>query len=435
MPSPARARFDDRPRPSRPVAGVLHLLARAANDNAPSANLTSTTEGAAAVGSNPALNLTTTFTPDSWGNVIATEDPLSHTSNQTFDLDRRVVLAIAPDPGTGERPATKTTYDANGRATQVDKGWTNSTTALSNPLETTTTAFDPNGNKTQVSVLDGTLGAAALSVTQISYDGLNRVNCTAARENSAVFGALPDACTQSAGGPYGPDPITKIGYDLAGQELTETRGYATPLAVPAYATFTWGPDGEKLSVTDANTHTIHLGYDGFNRLNKITHPDATTETSVYDPDGDLVIWTNRGGFGVVRCYDVLNRKISETGTTGASLSGACATGGTSNLATRSWDIQPRTFGYDLAGRLTAANIPGFGLSYAYDAAGRPTAMSNARSAIYGWDNAGNLNALTYPDGTTVVDYQYDPLNRTTKALIGTASYGALTYDSLGRARP
>ena len=169
-----------------------------------------------------------------------------------------------------------------------------------------------------------------------------------------------------------------------------------------------------------------------NRLNLITHPDSTTETSVYDPDGDLVIWTNRGGFGVVRCYDALNRKVSETGITGASVSGACATGGTTNLTTRSWDIQPRTFGYDLAGRLTGASSPNYPITYAYDAAGRPTVRGGSWYAGYGWDNAGNLQTLTYPDGATAVTYQYDPLNRTTKALIGASSYGALTYDTLGR---
>ena len=313
----------------------------------------------------------------------------------------------------------------------MDKGTTNAAGTTFAPAETATTAFDPNGNKTQVSLLNGTFGSAALSVTQMNYDGLNRVICTAARENAAVFNALPDACTQSAGGQYGPDPITMIAYDLAGQELTETRDVGTSL-MQAYTTFTWGQDGEKLSVTDANSNTIHLGYDGFNRLNLITHPDSTTETSQYDPDGDLVIWTNRGGFGVVRCYDVLNRKLSETGITGATLSGACATGGTLNTNTRSWDIQARTFGYDLAGRLTGASIPGFPLTYAYDAAGRPTSRGGAWSAGYGWDNAGNLQTLTYPDGSTTVTYQYDPLNRTTGALIGTKSYGALSYDPLGR---
>jgi YD repeat-containing protein len=104
-------------------------------------NLTSTTEGAAG-GTNPqwgtthwgspaqwgtvALNLTTTFTPDSWGNITATTDPLSHGSNQTYDFDRRKILSIDPDPGTGGRTATNSVYDANGRVIEVDKGTTNS---------------------------------------------------------------------------------------------------------------------------------------------------------------------------------------------------------------------------------------------------------------------------------------------------------------------
>ena len=104
-------------------------------------NLTSTTEGAAAVGSNPALNLTTNFTPDSWGNVVQVSDPLSHVSNQTFDLDRRVLLSISPDPGTGARPGTLTSYDPNGRAYQLDKGTTNAAGTTFTPAETTTFRF------------------------------------------------------------------------------------------------------------------------------------------------------------------------------------------------------------------------------------------------------------------------------------------------------
>jgi hypothetical protein len=66
----------------------------------------------------------------------------------TARFDRRTILSIDPDPGTGVRTATNTVYDFNGRVTEVDKGTTNAAGTTFTALETTLTAFDPNGNKT-----------------------------------------------------------------------------------------------------------------------------------------------------------------------------------------------------------------------------------------------------------------------------------------------
>ncbi|MHB8531003.1 MAG: RHS repeat domain-containing protein, partial [Caulobacteraceae bacterium] len=52
-------------------------------------NLTSTAEGAAAVGANPALNLTTTFTPDGFGNITAVVDPRGDATTTQYDNMRR----------------------------------------------------------------------------------------------------------------------------------------------------------------------------------------------------------------------------------------------------------------------------------------------------------------------------------------------------------
>ncbi len=66
------------------------------------------------------------------------------------------------------------------------------------------------------------------------------------------------------------------------------------------------------------------------------------------------------------------------------------------------------------------------------------ANDNARNALADLtsttegDGAGNLQTLAYPDGATTVTYQYDALNRATKALIGAGGYGTLSYDALGR---
>ena len=80
---------------------------------------------------------------------------------RAFDADRRAVLAIQPDPGTGVRTAGKTTYDANGRTVQVDKGTTNAAGTVFTALETSTASYDPSGNKLAASVLNGPLGSAA----------------------------------------------------------------------------------------------------------------------------------------------------------------------------------------------------------------------------------------------------------------------------------
>jgi YD repeat-containing protein len=263
-------------------------------------NLTSTTEGASG-GTTPqwgtaawsstgatlwgtaALSLTTTFTPDSWGNVTAVTTPLGHVSNTTFDLDRRKLLEIEPNPGSGTRTATNTIYDGNGRVIEVDKGTTNSSGGSFTSLETTTTAFDPNGNKTQVSVLNGPIGSAALTITQVSYDPLNRPICTAERNNAAVFGSLPaSACTQSTNGPAGPDHITQLAYDLAGQKLTETRGVGTSIA-GAYAAWTYGLDGEVATILDNNSNLTTNLYDGLNRLAKVEYPMPTLGSNASNP--------------------------------------------------------------------------------------------------------------------------------------------------------
>ena len=73
-----------------------------------------------------------------------------------------------------------------------------------------------------MSVLNGPYGSAPIIVTQTSYDPLNRPICTAERNNAAVFASLPAACSQSINGGAGPDHITQLTYDLAGQTLMET---------------------------------------------------------------------------------------------------------------------------------------------------------------------------------------------------------------------
>ena len=371
-------------------------------------NLTSTTEGAAAANGSPALNLTTTSAPDTVGNVTAVVDPLGNATTTQFDAMHRKLAEQNRNGGVAAVPLMAKTfvYDANGRSTTENRATGFNGSGVATGWQTWLSAYTPTG-KTAVST--DPIGEA----TRTIYDALDR----------------PLQVIDPSG------RVTAKTYDAAGEELTEVRGLGAPSPI-TYSTFTWGLDGEKTSVKDANGNTITLGYDGFLRLASITHPDLTTEASQYDPDGDLTIWTNRGGFSIVRCYDVLNRKLSDEGRTGAANdSSACPAGGTANLTARPWDMHTRSFTYDAAGHLLTASTDQQAYGWTYDAAGRPITRNTSWSMKYSWDNAGNLTGIHYPDANNYT-YGYDALNRTTSVsgLVSgvNTTLASLTYDALGR---
>ncbi len=282
-------------------------------------------------------------------------------------------------------------------------------------------------------MLNGPSGSTPLTVTQMSYDPLNRVICTAERENAAVFSSLPEACYQSAGSGVGPDHITRLTYDLAGQKLVETRGVGTSIQ-SAYATYTYSLDGNVSTILDANNNLTTNFYDGFNRLSKVEYPVTTlganasdpadAESYTYDANGNRLTLTKRDEATVISfSYDALNRMATKTFA----------------AANASADV---AYGYDFAGRPTSAkfsNVSGTpGVTWTYDAAGRRIAeATNGRTLSFTYDAASNPATLTWPDGLSIT-YGFDPANRLTS--IGstpatvTAGYDGLSrLNALGRA--
>ena len=233
-------------------------------------DLTSTTVGAAAVGSNPALNLTTTYAYDSVGNQTGATDPRSNTVSTQYDVMRRKI-AQQSHTGSASGPnltATQSTYDANGRQVtdQRATGFQSAAPYTATGWQVRSTSYTPTGN---VASTTDPLG----NVTYTHYDGLDR-----------VFQVI--------------DPtglVDETDYDAAGEVVAEKKAVGTPLA-QTYASYTWSPDGNRLTETDARSNTVTLGYDGFNRRSATTFPDSSAETAAYDPNGDMTIWTNRGGW-------------------------------------------------------------------------------------------------------------------------------------------
>jgi YD repeat-containing protein len=120
---------------------------------------------------------------------------------------------------------------------------------------------------------------------------------------------------QSTNGSAGPDHITQLTYDLAGQKLIETRGVGTSIAGP-YATYTYGGDGEVTTILDNNSNLTTNLYDGLNRLATVQYPMPTlgsgasnpndAEAYTYDANGNRLTLTKRDGTTVISfAYDAL----------------------------------------------------------------------------------------------------------------------------------
>lgn len=400
------------------------------------------------------------------GSAFAQAAPSPFTASYRYDAMGQVVGTISPDPD-GAGPihfaAVRNSYDANGRLVKVEKGelatWQPDTDGNGNPIlpvnwtnftiySTTNITYDVLDRKlTETGVgQDGVTQA----LTQYSYDAIGRLQCTAVRMNPAAYGALPgDACTLGVQGAQGPDRITKLVYDAAGQ-LLQVRKAAGTVSEVADATYAYSANGKQTDVIDANGNRAKLIYDGFDRqvqwqFPSTTRPGAfngatqaqalatagTVNTSDYEQYGydissNRTSFRKRDGSTLTYSYDALNRM---TGKVVPERSGLAAT--------HTRDVY---YGYDLLGHQLYARFDsasGDGVTNTWDGLGRLTSVTTAmdgasRTVSYQYDADGNRTRLTYPDGN-FVSYAYDGLDR--PSLIqrsGTSTIASYSYDAAGR---
>ncbi len=217
--------------------------------------------------------------------AFAQSSPSAFTSGARYDLDRRVVGTIAPDPD-GSGPlgyaATRTTFDARGLVTKVEAGelsaWQSDTVAPAawsgfTIFRTIDSSYDIEGRKVKDVT---TAGGAVQSVVQYSYDSLDRLRCTAVRMNPAVFASPPsDACALGTEGSAGPDRITRNSY--IGPNWVETIEKAVGTSLQqVYARYSYAATGQIASVIDANGNKATMTYDSQNRQTRWTFPSKTT---------------------------------------------------------------------------------------------------------------------------------------------------------------
>jgi RHS repeat-associated protein len=378
---------------------------------------TVTTVATVPIGANPALNLQTTFTPDTWGDVVTTSDPRGNATTTTYDEARRPKVVKNHNGGSTAAllAAKQTTYDLLGRVTKTEGGTAFSGVNVSAWQTLEQRTYTPTG-KVQT-VVNG-----AGNTTTTAYDALDHVLEVT-------------------------DPVgrkTRNEHDAAGQLIRIIKAHGTPLQQD-YARYTYTPNGMQASVRDANDNRSVYVHDGFDRLCRLYFPvttlganqaatggiaeSALTCTSAgtspdyegygYDPNGNRTSLRLRSGETIAFTFDVLNRQTFKD-----------IPGGTAA------DVHTA---YDLAGRLLASRFvssSGQGLVYTFDAAGRmlteQSTQGTPRTLTYGYDAASNRDRITWPDGQFVT-YNFDAMNRVDLVReSGGFTLADYDYDALGR---
>jgi RHS repeat-associated protein len=347
-----------------------------------------------------ALSATIAATYDARGRLNTIDGPLAGTADTTkyrWDAADQLIGVTDPDPdgaGAMNMAAIRLTYRSDGQVSKQELGTVTdqSDTAWASfaPAQTVDIGFDGN-SRAITSQLSA--GGTPYALTQTSYDTLGRVNCTAARMNTAVYGSLPsDACTLSTGGSFGPDRITKSTYDAAGQVIQIQAGLGTADAANDRL-LTYTLNGKVASLDDGEFNLTTFNYDGFDRPLQTIYPSptkgsGTTNTAdyeqlYYDPNSNVTTRRTRSGVLINYGYDNLNRQI----------------------AVSSSGLADRAYTYDLLGRQLTATFAssGQGITNSFDALSRLTSTSSnltgtAQTLSYQYDPTGQRTQLTYPDG-------------------------------------
>lgn len=317
------------------------------------------------------LGAVTAFTHDAAGRVVAVTDPVGDVSTAAHDLAGRVVAATDPLGA-----VTAYGYDLAGRLTSV----TDPTGAVDRY------GYDAAGRQTSTT---DPLGTA----TRYAYDAAGQLE-------EVVEGAGTDLAATTA---YAYDGDGR----LAG--ITDARG--------GVASFAYDPAGRVVRETDQVGSVTTARYDAAGRVTRTRTADGRVTGYSYDPRGDLVRTRYADGSTVELTYDAGGLPIAMTDATGATAWAYDAAG----RLVRQTDAAEQTLAYDYddAGQVVGLTLPsGDTVASTYDLAGRLVAQHTPWGDLdHAWDASGRLTATTRTeaDGAPGVasTFAYDPAGRLT----------------------
>jgi RHS repeat-associated protein len=419
-----------------------------------------------------------TYGLDTFGDQVATKDPVGNISRTEYDQNARPVSQIAPSytaPGvtTAITPTvtlaydslghvvtetdprgnvTKHAYDQLGRLVRTDEpGARTSVFQYDNNGEllqttepggaTTTATYDDLGRMITATQVERVPQPAAYTSTY-GYDDIGHLTSvttpSGAKSTAAFDGAGEQTSTTDAAG-----VTTQYGFDLAGRTvlvsdaLSRNHWTKYDLAGRPVSTSDWkgdsthlrdtsasyDPAGNLVSATDALNHTTTFSYNAANQITQQTQPvsdsKSVTTSYGYDLAGRPSRLTDGRGNSTVTTYNSLG--LAESVTEPATATGPAAT----------W-----TAAYDAAGNVVGVTAPGgVATTSTFDELNRLVKQSGggAEAAtvdrVLDYDDAGRLKSVSAPGGSITVGY--DDRGDTVSTTGGGAD-SAFTYDADGR---
>ena len=349
----------------------------------PNGNATTTVRDAQAriLKSTDARGSSTQHTYNTFGEPLATIDPLGVITTNAYDSAGNITESSTPLTGTSLTRTTTLNYqdashpgeptkatDANGKVwlySYDQYGGSNSAT-------------DPLGN-----------------LTTYQHDLAGRLLAQVMPRGN-VIGGTPATYTWT------------YTYDGIGNRLTATDPLTQTATVSQY-----DADGNLTSLTDPNGHLTQYTYDLDSEATKVTRFDGSTQQTVYDSDGNILRQIDGRSQATVYAYDQQNRTISVTDP--LSRVATSSYDGTGNLTSMTdANGHQTTYGYNAGNELT---------SVAYQLA-QPTDVQ------FAFDMDGHRIAMA--DGTGHSSYQYDSLGRLTQSVNGAGAAVGFGYDLMGR---
>jgi RHS repeat-associated protein len=328
-------------------------------------------------GGTPAIAYSVTTTGyDTFGDTEETQDADGNVTSYTYDGDGRQLTKTLPSyttpGGTAVNGTSQTQYNGLGQATSQTDPDNNQTTYT----------YDQLGDKT--SQTDVTTGGTTAYAYDLDKELLSQTGPTGAQTTST--------------------------YDFLGRQVTTTDveryltpGSGTPSSTPAsyttttsYAPTTADPSGTwKSSVSSPDGVTTHYGYDAVGENTQVTDAAGNVTTYAFDALGRQVKTVNPDQTADTVAYDPAGNKIAQASLdkNGNTLTSTSATynGEGDQLSTTDARGDTTMFTYDPMGRMTAETQPvtgssGIVTSFGYDAAGNQTLYT---------DGNGNQTLTTY----------------------------------------